>query len=334
MNNPILNITIPVFNRFELTQLTILSLNKMKRNIPFSITVVDNGSEKILRDELLDLKKNNLIQNLFLLDKNYGVSCACNIGFMAMDTPFYMKCDNDIVIKDPEFINKIFYMYKIVEPMSILGPALLHHWIENSTKIIYTKYGKLAECKTNVPGGALFIPRQIINILGYFCEDYDLYGADDGDYGIRMGLAGFNQYYYEYESFFDHRGKWDSSEYNDFGLDKAKQYNELFKTPDGKIGIFTLNSFLYANLVRSWKVPLKYEIAEQDGYYLKLKERDDYKKIRYALHRSQKILTHYFVDRETPKTLSNILLPPKIIEKLKKIWIECDQECTIDNLIN
>ena len=88
MNPPVLNITIPVLNRFHLTQKTILALRKTVTSIPFTVTVVDNGSETALRERLVELRTHGLIDNLFLLPCNMGISCACNIGWKAVDSPF------------------------------------------------------------------------------------------------------------------------------------------------------------------------------------------------------------------------------------------------------
>ena len=84
----ILNITIPVYNRYKLTVETILSLRKVKNTIPFVITVVDNGSEAPLRNKLIELKEANIIDNLFILERNMGISCACNIGWKLVDANF------------------------------------------------------------------------------------------------------------------------------------------------------------------------------------------------------------------------------------------------------
>ena len=91
MSSPLVNITIPVFNRFQLTQKTILALHKSTREIPFVVTVVDNGSDAALRNRLVEFKEGGLIDNLFLLPRNMGISCACNIGWRAVDAPFYMS---------------------------------------------------------------------------------------------------------------------------------------------------------------------------------------------------------------------------------------------------
>ena len=335
MTKPVVNITIPVFNRYELTQLTIIHLNKMDRSIPFVITVVDNGSEERLRNKLIEFKENNLIQNLFILDKNYGISCACNIGWQSVDAPFYLKCDNDIIVHDRFFLKNLLNLYSSVEPMSTLGPALLDTMILNSPKIIEKGNYKLAVCTSNLPGGALLIPKCVNDILGFFNEDYGLYGADDGDYGMRMNQANFHQYYYTYQTFFKHEGLFGNLDYFSFDLNKIKEHKNLFKTDDGMLGLFIVNCYLYDRLIRNWNVPLRYEIERQDGYYLKIKERDDYKLIRSALIRSQKILNQY-----NQKIFYNYFFnnkkdysdDEKIIEKLKIVWKKCGQECTFENL--
>ena len=97
MSSPLINITIPVFNRFHLTQKTIIALHKTAKNIPFVVTVVDNGSEQCLRNRLIEFKESGLIDNLFLLPRNMGISCACNIGWRAVDAPYYIKLDNDMI---------------------------------------------------------------------------------------------------------------------------------------------------------------------------------------------------------------------------------------------
>ena len=93
---PLLNITIPVLNRHDLTLKTILTLHKTIRALKFVITVVDNGSDQTLRKRLVEFKKADIINNLFLLPCNMGISVACNIGWNLIDAPYYMKLDNDM----------------------------------------------------------------------------------------------------------------------------------------------------------------------------------------------------------------------------------------------
>ena len=54
---PIVNVTMPVFNRYEVTQAAILALRKTAQEIPFCLTVVDNGSDAPLVRRLIDFKE-------------------------------------------------------------------------------------------------------------------------------------------------------------------------------------------------------------------------------------------------------------------------------------
>ncbi|MBQ7618378.1 MAG: glycosyltransferase, partial [Desulfovibrio sp.] len=210
MNKVLLNIVMPVYNRLQLTQKSLLHLKKAKlanSAVPFVITVVDNGSDEPLREKLIFLKEEGIIDNLFLLQKNMGIACACNIGWLAVESDFFLKMDNDVVIQNPNFIQNLLKMYGLVEPFSTLGPAANRDMIPSSPKIKETPYGLLALCPKTLPGNALLIPKIVSDVLGYFNEDYGLYGAEDGDYGVRLNFAGFKQYYYRHQEYFTLEGK-------------------------------------------------------------------------------------------------------------------------------
>ena len=330
MNPVLLNITIPVYNRFYTTQKTILTLRKLNNAIPFSITVVDNGSEKALQDVLVDFAKNKIIDKLFILPRNMGISCACNIGWIGTDAPFFMKLDNNAVINDSNFIKKLFYFLEQIEPVATLGPAYLNEWIDNSPEIKETKFGRLAKCTTNLPGGALIIPKVVSDQLGYFNEDYNLYGAEDGDYGYRMRMAGFPQYYYENKNYF-------TKIYNNeekYDVNKAQEHRNLFHEEDGKIGLFYVNCILFSYCIRRWDVPLRYKIIPLSEYRYDVVEREDYLPIKNALRRSQNMLNHLLNTQITFSLNNNLAVKSDLVEKLKKVWSECNQECTLENMFN
>ena len=180
MSGPILNITIPVFNRYHLTQKTLLALRKTAPGIPFVVTVVDNGSAPDLRERLVNLRSDGLIDNLFLLPRNMGISCACNIGWRAVDAPYYMKLDNDMVATTPRWLDHVFRLWAHGEPLSIIGPIFEQEKLTGHPGTLHTPEGILGICQGNVPGGATIIPKSVSDIIGYWSEDYGLYGADDG----------------------------------------------------------------------------------------------------------------------------------------------------------
>ena len=52
----LLNITMPVFNRPELTHAALESIRTMRSPVPYVVTVVDNGSDAETVDMLLRMK--------------------------------------------------------------------------------------------------------------------------------------------------------------------------------------------------------------------------------------------------------------------------------------
>ena len=69
---PVCNVTIPVFNRPRATRETILALRRTSQEIPFDITVVDNGSDPALVESLLALRERGVIDHLFLLPATWA----------------------------------------------------------------------------------------------------------------------------------------------------------------------------------------------------------------------------------------------------------------------
>ena len=328
VDDVILNVTVPVYNRFHLTQKTLLALKKQKRTIPFIVTVVDNGSEKELQDRLVEFAKNKIIDRLFLLDRNMGVACAANIGWRSVDSSYFLKLDNDIVIKDSDFIYKLISLHKYVEPLSTFGPALFHEWIASSDYIKETPYCKIAKCSSNLPGGALLIPRGVSHFLGRFNEDYGLYGAEDGDYGLRMNVANFKQYYYEHKNFFDHEGKNDRS---DYVMNKMREYKNAIQI-NGNFGYYHLNAFLYNFCIRSWNVQPRYQEYRIDEFRYEVREREDYAPVKEALERSYRILN--LETLKSSKTKKEFDKEGIVIKTLKKIWKKCGLECTVESIVH
>ncbi len=327
MNPPVLNITIPVFNRFHFTQKTILALRKTATSIPFTVTVVDNGSEPALRERLVELRNHGLIDNLFLLPCNMGISCACNIGWKSVDSPFYMKIDNDIEFIDPNWLDKLFQLWSHGHPLSTLGPALTPARLRQNPGTIESPDGILGICTENLPGGAIIIPKTVSDVLGYWSEDYGLYGAEDGDYGARMNCAGFFQYYYDDRDFFIHHGSYGNTEYEGTGLDKSKEHRNLFRDEAGGAGLFVLNNYLYNMCIRNWNVPLRYRIKDMNGYNVVLEENPEYAQIQTALQRSKKVL-----DRLQSAGKKHDMHSDAVVTFLKKIWESCGQACSRHNI--
>ena len=322
MSGSLLNITIPVFNRYHLTQKTLLALRKTAPGISFAITVVDNGSEPALRERLVEFRTSGLIDNLFLLPRNMGVSCACNIGWRAVDAQYYMKLDNDMVATTPHWLENIFRLWAHGNPLSIVGPIFEEQKLTGDPGTLHTSDGILGICHGNVPGGATIIPKSVSDTIGYWSEDYGLYGADDGDYGARLECAGIPQYCYDVGHFFEHCGCFDNSEYEDTELNKSREHGLLFNDLDGGVGMFLVNYYLYNMCVRNWKIPLRYRIKDMDGYNVVLEEDPAYEPVKVALRRSKEL-----IDNLRAAGRNNDLYSSAVVRRLKRVWNACGQGC-------
>ncbi|MDR2819566.1 MAG: glycosyltransferase [Desulfovibrio sp.] len=324
---PVLNVTIPVYNRFRLTQRTLLSLRRCVQTIPFVVTVVDNGSDKALGQRLLEFHKTGIIDHLFRLPRNMGIAVAANIGWRMVGAPYYMKLDNDIEILDPQLLSKLFRLWSYGKPLSTLSPLWedRKHILEQDDAV-KTPDGALGvdSTITNGAGAGILIPRPLSEILGLWNEDYGLYGAEDGDYGLRMKCAGFPQYLYLATNLTAHMGVKESFE--DAGLSQAHkkvEHRKLFVDSEGDPGLFKINHYLFDMCIRAWKTPLRYEITDIGADCLvRLKERAAYREFRAALERCR-----ILINTRRRKKGANAICDGDFIEDLKNIMRACGEGC-------
>lgn len=322
----ILNVTMPVFNRYAITQLTLTALRRSHQHIPFVITVVDNGSEPDLVRKLVEFKEDGIIDNLFLLPRNMGISCAANIGWEMVDAPYYMKFDNDILVKNKNWARDLFNTWKHLDSASTLGPTASMELLQHYSGPIKTPHGVVGVCPISLCGQAILVPKVVSDILGYWNEDYGLYGGEDADYGLRMNCAGMRQYYYNMTEYFTNLGRDDDvDEYRARDINKSEINKHLFRTKDGKIGLYVVNNVLYSLCIRSWKSIKRYEVIDiSKKYTVTLRERQEYKTFRSALNLcAEKIGSREF----NPLTYKEFMFTNKFVNELKSIMRDAGHSC-------
>lgn len=283
---PLCNVTIPVFNRPCATQKTILALRKTSREIPFVITVVDNGSDADLVRKLIQFKEDGIIDHLFLLSRNMGVACAANIGWELVPAPLYMKLDNDTAIIRAHWLRDLLNLWRYGKTPSTLGGAFTQQMLQKHPGALRTPHGMLGLCATNLPGQAILIPTAVSDVLGFWNEEYGLYGGEDGDYGLRMNCAGFPQYYYNGPEYFENITEEHDAQntYAARGIDKRRLHRELVIKDNLCMGKLFLNKILYSSSVRSLKPLRRYEVKDiENKYEVKLIERGEYKEFQRDL---------------------------------------------------
>lgn len=116
------------YQDFETTKNSVSTLLKTLGDQNYSIVIVDNGSPNgtgvSLKTEFANQNKVTVI----LSDKNQGFASGNNIGYRyareVLGSSFVVVMNNDIFIRDPNFITKIKNQYAQT-PYALLGPDVI-----------------------------------------------------------------------------------------------------------------------------------------------------------------------------------------------------------------
>lgn len=307
VNIPLTNITIPVFNRPDETLITLASLRE-KVSRGYVVTVVDNGSDSGLNRELQRLHSRGVIDRLLVLDGNYGVSCASNVGWSSVQTPFFMKLDNDVRILSSTFLEDVYSMWGRARHSTIIGPAW--NCREEMGRTVLPR-GILWTLPVSFYGNAFFVSARIRDTIGYFSEDYGLYGEEDADYCMRCHYAGIRKYSFEASGMLEHMNQGSAAYVRD-----KKEAHSLNVGTEKAAGIFALNLFLYRHGLRPLRVPLKYRIHSCRGLHVTLEENPAY---GAWFNRLQECLEIYNMS-------SSREVSPQQIEKMRAILCPSEEE--------
>ncbi|WP_288956817.1 glycosyltransferase 61 family protein [uncultured Desulfovibrio sp.] len=278
----VLNVTIPVFNHAELVQRTLAALRKTSQEIPFCITVVDNGSDERLVARLREFRQSGIIDNLFLLPRNMGEACAANIGWQLVNAPIYMKLASGMVITEAHWLSKLLRFWRNGLPVSTLGCVRNLNMRPANPEAADAPGGDPDLSTDGALGRAVMIPKEVSDVLGRWNEDYGPTSVLEADFGARMACAGFPQYCYEEARYF-----------RDAPASGAS--GEGAQTPEEQraADLFTINATLYQLCIRSWKVMPRYEVIDVDeDSRVQLAERAEYMEFRMVLDDCAQTLSH------------------------------------------
>ena len=191
------HICMVTYNRLDFTKQAIESILKNTK-YPHIITVVDNNSQDGTKEYLARLRREGFIKNLIFLDKNIGVAKASNLAWQQEpDAAYYLKYDNDIVIQKPNWLRNLVKAVDSIQELGAIG-----YNFESTSYPAEEVNGHRIRIKrdANIGGANYLIPKRVEEKLGYWCEDYGLYGEEDGDYSLRLRLAGYYNAYMEDEN--------------------------------------------------------------------------------------------------------------------------------------
>ncbi len=191
------------FNRIEYTKEVIDALYSYDAGCGFTLTIVDNGSTDGTREYLGTL--NQKIEkhiNVILLPFNHGISYAHNLGWYLGPKDYYMKLDNDMVVKKDGWLFELVDCADKIESGGVFG-----YNVETISFPEQVINGKSCRPKTtgNLGGACFLIPRRTFERLGYWYRfDDRVYGEEDAEYSWRVKHAGLLNIYMTDQDAFVH----------------------------------------------------------------------------------------------------------------------------------
>ena len=241
-------ITMLVHNRADLT-LRCLHALRDRTARPFFLTVVDNASEEPLRDALRRLHSDGFIDSLILHRRNMGVSVAGNAGWAAASHPYYVRMDNDILVRDSGWLDALVER----ADEGSFGAVAYKFRAWHQTRASFLPSGLAYEATDAVNGGCILVPRRIHERLGFWNEDY-LYGWEDLEYGNRIRLVGESLACIQTDSFVEHLG--------DAADELLPEYREMkrvrTRSTFGADSLFLLNTAMFELNLRPLRVIRKF----------------------------------------------------------------------------
>jgi GT2 family glycosyltransferase len=188
------SIYLPVWNELSYTQQCMDTLLR-HTNYPFELIVINNGSSDGTTQYLKNLNPNTpyirdykIITNIY----NLGTTKAGNQGLRAANGDFISHISNDIIFEENWLSELIGYLEKnpksgAVCPYTLLGGDQGTYPERKQKHLEETKgepsQGLLAACYV--------MTREVVEIVGYYDEQFEVSSWEDVDYYWRMLRSGF-----------------------------------------------------------------------------------------------------------------------------------------------
>lgn len=219
------SIMFATFNRLDLTQRMMHSLTKSTS--PYRLIIVDNGSTDGTVDWLKQLSPHfltivgdaapeNGCQSIDLQfnEKNLGISVARNQGLELADKhgdPWLSTLDNDVELP-------FGWLKECLEIMEANPKLALGVNMEDVSYPLSTRGGKTFQIKPrgNLGTACTVFHRELHDLIGFFNNEYGLYGEEDADFFYRARLVGWDLGYLKEMGVHFGQGELDVGEYREF----------------------------------------------------------------------------------------------------------------------
>lgn len=204
-----LTISIVNFNAGDHLLRCLESLRKISKELPFEVWIIDNASTDKSIDQAIDkFPEFKYLKN----DENLGFGKAHNLVMKNAKTPYILTLNPDTIIPS----GTIKFMYEFMENNPSIGVSSCKVEKENGkidkashrgfptlwASFLYIvfkndKLYHLTDRNMNIPhevdsvvGAFMFLRKSVLEKIGYFDEDYFLYG-EDIDLCFRIKQGGF-----------------------------------------------------------------------------------------------------------------------------------------------
>jgi GT2 family glycosyltransferase len=194
--------------RTKYTKETVRSLIETTCSKTTRIIIIDNNSCQETKEFLLEIKASNI--SVITNDKNIGTAEAINLAWKTREKgkgEYAVKIDNDVVIHDDKWIEKMIYCFEKEPYLGILG--LKRKDLPNKpdseeypTSLCFIKHEHekmdewhVIEICNDIIGTCLMFSPKLLDKIGYLYQP-KIYGFDDNLACVRSIEAGFVNAFY------------------------------------------------------------------------------------------------------------------------------------------
>lgn len=221
--NDVRTLMMVTFNRLELTKQTIENIYNTTKN--FEFIIIDNGSTDDTIKYLKSIDKTNI--HLILNTSNLGIAIGRNQALKKADelgTKWYATIDNDIILPD----NWLDDCIDILEKCKSYGAIGVSFENVNYPIVNINNFQFQDKPKGNLGTACMVFRKQLHQMLGFFTTEYERYGEEDADFGMRAHFAGFKLGYLKNKGKHIGEGEYDTGEYRKFKDDCRRKNLNLF----------------------------------------------------------------------------------------------------------
>lgn len=207
---------IPVYNRDNHIKNTLEALNQLIVNDErdmYEVIVIDDGSDKPIYNSIKGINRNYELKYVYL-ERNADscLSRARNTGWRMAQGKLIVFIDSDIIVKE-DYLKEVYRYYNYSENILLLGTRLMlqndvqvesilnkslfttklftgnnYHVFENRY-LLFNKYSYNASCLKypwlKVYGCNLIVPKDFLQKIGGFDENFKGWGLEDVEFGYR-----------------------------------------------------------------------------------------------------------------------------------------------------